>query len=128
MGLNHLDDMSDLEKLGNQVHDVIPTLFHDAGHEILTCTETSRPPGAGSAAKRKKEEANFLTTSGNLEPMTSMLKPCWKKTSELKLSEQSAVPGNTPKPECMWVATVLCRCTKFQKLIFGKNLGTKLVT
>ena len=46
MGMNPLDDMSDVQNLFRKYfRDGIMTLFHKAGHEILTCAETARPPG-----------------------------------------------------------------------------------
>ena len=64
-----LDDMSDGQELGRQVHGGILTLFHDDGREILISTETSRPSVHERADKRKKKP--------NVEPMTSMLTICW---------------------------------------------------
>ena len=96
--------MPDVQQLGKQVRDGIMTCFHDAGHELLTCTDTSRPPVLEYADKRKKKPV----VDNPWKPGTDDIDAEGHAGKRLmKLAEQSAVPSNTPRPECTRV-TFFC--------------------
>ena len=81
-------DKSDIQELGRQ--DGILTLFHGAGHEILTWKHrTHQFMNAQTNARRRRSSSRLLTASGHLEQMTSML------TSDWKNNERAEIGGTT---------------------------------
>ena len=68
--MNPLNDMSGVQELGRQVHDSIMALISDDGHDILSSTETWRPPVLERAHKLRKGSTPKLSANKVLEAGT----------------------------------------------------------